>query len=709
MTSSDKMAACLLSSDEGDGISKISSVLEGKIKDLLADVNSANCLDTSKTVCSSYTKAALLDFRRKLFTIASKIEAEKEKGGANQKDAIGFDKDECFPKESYPSLANRKAKPPVVDDVIALAQYIKHPKGGFPRDVLKAKSSGKSKLPDQEDRNANRSDADSASNYSSSEQEEECSNEKGSKNQEIQKHFERFVIKEVGGDAPDSSESNIPITVTSLRDTSTSTGASPKLVSSYAQTDIPYPGLSIAELKEWEAANEYLDDDMSRKRSVFERDSSKDSDKGKVRENALDEVRRKCDRAEKRMDKMEHEHYKEMSILRLEHSIIKDELRVISKRDDNQKVSHAKGGENGPKNDQQRRIVQSRRAQSGIGDTASWETDESTMMTLTQNSQGEQFMTRITPAHAVLNTTAAKPQKKNATISALSPKRTDRVRDSKMSKTNGRESERFSHDDRSHDGDDAGNCRRCESIMAKNGAPSSNTRSKSDNRSMPRTSGNTSDDCGDITDNDESANDSSDGVSDDLVAKRRKTDDIIVLPDTPPGQHTQERGKPLPSTSGVGNISDRGGDGTKPRKEKYSKIVTRNGWTTPTGANKSPQKAGKKAIPMIAGILDNDTKEYFVLGLSVKNFRTHSDLEESVAAYCAERKVETSYQRVITLKNTKKTVGCKITIKSDDIDKIYEKDFWPKGIKIREWFDKKPTDKDRYFASSEESDDSKSK
>ena len=144
---------------------------------------------------------------------------------------------------------------------------------------------------------------------------------------------------------------------------------------------------------------------------------------------------------------------------------------------------------------------------------------------------------------------------------------------------------------------------------------------------------------------------------------------------------------------------------------KYSKVVTKNGWSTPTGKqnNKSPDRRNKKEIPDIAGVEEDDIKEYLVRGLSVKNFRTHRDLEGSVKRYCKERKVETTYQRVITFKNNKKTVGCKINIKAKEKSKIFQNDFWPKGVSVREWFDRKPNDRDRFFDSSDDSDEHRSK
>ena len=716
MASSDKMAASLISSDDGDGISKISCVLEGKISELLTKVSSENNLETGKTICASYTKAALLDSRRKLFSIAVKIEAEKaegEIGGAYRKDATDNDKVDCLTKDSNPVLANRKAKPPVVEDVLALALYIKDPKGGFPRNVLKGKSNGKKKLPGEGEGDASRSDTESGSNCSGSDQEEESKREEGDKTSQIQRHFERFVIEEVNVCDRNNQNGDIPITVTALRDSGTRLRESPKLVSTASQTDVPYPGLSIAELRELSDNDDTLDNDMSRKRTIRERDNEKDNENRKVCENAIDDMRKRCEKSDKRMDFLEHEHAKEMSILRLEQSAIKDELKTMSKRMVVQKGIDARCVASASETDQQRRILRSRGGKNrNVGVDESWETDESTMMTLTQDSQGESIMTRISPAHATLNDANGKPSGRGATsMIALSPKRVNRSRNDKVTKQRDPERGMGDLENRSNGGDNSRSCQRCDDIVATAEAKRGKSRPECNRnkRDVSHKDDNMSDESGDDYYDDNSTDESSGGDAADPDVKRRKKNEIIVLPDSPP--------IPVPSTSGemgtkkntVEQLRNGSRIEDKPVKEKYSKIVTRNGWSTPGAYNKSPQKIVKKPIPKIAGVIEDETKELFVLGLSVKNFRTHSDLEESVGAYCSERKVETSYQRVITLKNTKKTVGCKITIRMRDIDKIYENDFWPRGVKIREWFDRKPTDRDRYFASSEESDDSKSK
>ena len=391
---SDKMAACLISSDKGDDISKISRILEGKIVGLLTKVEYDNVQETGKTICASYTKAALLDFRRKLFAVACKAEKESDKGEINQRDALTIDKDECAQKEKTPVLANRKSKQPVVDDCIALALHIKNPTGTFPQQVLKSKTVERSKKNSQTT-NSDKSGGECDSGSSSSEQEEESDCETNKEPIGVQKHFERFVIRELCSERPDdeaTQEENwgdIPVAVTALRECST-------------QTDTPYPGPSIIELRDSGSFDLESDDEMSRKRTVMERDSTMDMSKCKVRENDVEEIRRKCDRVERRINSIEYEHAKEMGILRAEHSAIKDDLAAVDRKIGMQVGNGSKACDKSGKIGKQKRDTRVKEpSQRKVVIDRSWETDESTMLVLTQDSQGEPVMTRATPLHDV--------------------------------------------------------------------------------------------------------------------------------------------------------------------------------------------------------------------------------------------------------------------------------------------------------------------
>ena len=199
MTSPNEMAACFMSSDEGGGNLGIFSIFEGKIKDLLKDVNDNNHQETSKAICAGYTKSALLDFRQKLFAIAYKFETEKNVGGATRKDASSFDADDRSRRDISPvrdsGLVNRRVKPLVADDCIALALFAKDPKGPFPKQVLKRKDSAKKK----EFATGDAPETNVGSDASDSDPEENSEYDTIEKPLTAQRRIERFVIREEVG------------------------------------------------------------------------------------------------------------------------------------------------------------------------------------------------------------------------------------------------------------------------------------------------------------------------------------------------------------------------------------------------------------------------------------------------------------------------------------------------------------------------------
>ena len=679
-----KMAACFLSPVDRDENQKISVGLEGKIDELLSKAHSGNVQETSKAICAAYTKAALLESRRKLFEIACKLNLEKEKGGAKQKDASESDKDECTQVDNPPKrdvgLVNRRAKPPVADDCVVLAVFIKNPKGVFPSHVLRRKEPEKSKQDQSEALSDDNSDREG-------EQGDNTSGENTTGKSGLQKRFERFVIKEGSTGSDESRGSEIAVTVTALCDSGTTTRDLVRVTSTATQTEESHRIDPSSSVSSHSISETVIDDDMSRKRTAKERDQVSDYERLVECERKLELLDKRWDREEKKMEIAEHEHAKEMSIIRAEQTIVKDELKTLKS-----KFSTQSGGEKTMKSKlnpppQKRRITRSNPTPITIDEEdESWDVNESAMYVLTQDSQGDPVMTKACPAHSMLGEgdRSGVPRAGNRKNAPVANEPTNQ-----------------------HQDDDS--CTRCDSIMANaisnrvNRQAGSSRRidtSRKDLGTGNSLKGNYSDDPKDQV--------SSTDDEYDPESKKRKTDDVMVVNNnTKPGTSKGKSAESMlkkgydPFTSGLksGSGSDR---------EQHSMIVTKNGWNK-AGANnnKSPEKSRDKIASKLAGVYEDDTEEYFVNGLSVKNFRKHKELEDAVKYYCAERKVETMFQRVITLKNSKKTVGCKIIVRSNDVSKMFVRGFWPRGVTVREWYDKKPVDKDRFFESSDESEDSR--
>ena len=167
----------------------------------------------------------------------------------------------------------------------------------------------------------------------------------------------------------------------------------------------------------------------------------------------------------------------------------------------------------------------------------------------------------------------------------------------------------------------------------------------------------------------------------------------VSLPDT------DETGNESVESVNSSNIhSDANGSTSK---EKYSIVVTRNGWDK--SGNKGRGK--KRTVPQISGLDESENKEMFVYGLKCADFKNKNDLEKSIRLYCLDRSINLVYHRVLAFKSDRVTVGCKVVVKNCDVEKISSKGFWPSNIKIKDWYDdpeeKVPSSSDERSSSDE--------
>ena len=139
-------------------------------------------------------------------------------------------------------------------------------------------------------------------------------------------------------------------------------------------------------------------------------------------------------------------------------------------------------------------------------------------------------------------------------------------------------------------------------------------------------------------------------------------------------------------------------------KKSYARVVTEQGWTIVAG-NQSNGKGPKHDFPPIKSAAPSRNKELYVRGMSCANFKLHRDLEEAVKWYCRERDIVTIHQRVIMYNKDSDSVGIKVVVKEQDVEKFMSKGFWPDGISVREWSEGKPTARERFFDNGRSSSD----
>ena len=223
VTSSEKMAALFLSSDEMQGIHALSDTIDEKLIEFLSSRDSKNLAIISKQINVNFTKSALLEARRNIYDYA----VEKEKGNralaTNEKDATSIDSDERLGIHMHDmskwQLTNHGTKPRITVDIMRLSLFIDDPREEFPTQVL-ATMVAKAKA------KPNTSKSSTISSCLTDVEQSIVRNAEGDVVDpvSIQKEFERFVIREVcGSDTQNLPPDNIPVSVTKLTETGTST------------------------------------------------------------------------------------------------------------------------------------------------------------------------------------------------------------------------------------------------------------------------------------------------------------------------------------------------------------------------------------------------------------------------------------------------------------------------------------------------------
>ena len=72
-------------------------------------------------------------------------------------------------------------------------------------------------------------------------------------------------------------------------------------------------------------------------------------------------------------------------------------------------------------------------------------------------------------------------------------------------------------------------------------------------------------------------------------------------------------------------------------------------------------------------------------GLEVGEGDGDEDMLDSVRAYCTERGITPIYLTIIPVKLDDTRVGCRLTVKEEDYNRVMSEEFWPEDVSVREW------------------------
>ena len=226
------MAAFFLSAKEMRGISSLSGVINEKLVEILCSQDSTNHAEIAKQITSGFTKAALIEARRKIFDVAISKEKEVFSLATGWNDAASVATEEQAVDETGSvqerRLVNRSTKPKLAEDIMQIALFIDNPELDFPRCTMKCATTKNKPTSDKEAR-SEPSTPTSSGNPSS--KDDTGGNRRSPRsvhgntsapNASLQAQFERFVIRESNIDKAQNS-TDISAAISEVRDYSSST------------------------------------------------------------------------------------------------------------------------------------------------------------------------------------------------------------------------------------------------------------------------------------------------------------------------------------------------------------------------------------------------------------------------------------------------------------------------------------------------------
>ena len=648
----DKMAAFFLGSESQEGKDCFAGVKDEKMEKLLMKLKDGSRENIKKEIVVGFTKATLLEFRRKLFEMAVKKEESKMDGRNTSWDELPDDPLDNSRDPSSWGLMNRRTKPSVADDSIVLALFIEDPQGDFPMQIVKglpAKSNDVDNTAEKENEIDEESSASENSVFEEDiEQTPKQPTQEGGKPKENvvtpEKKTERFVIRETETRSEQNRDIEIPVTVTALCDSATETDDLFSCASSATQTEEEMFQEHESDLSD-SSFNEEVTETSDRRPTMNNDD--------KQTQDTIRELRERCEQAERRLDDEEKRHKNEVFEIRREYKSIRQDFSRLEK-------DHCPN--------------------KGTDDQVTIIEDE---YILTQDTQGVPLYTKKSSMHRDLEIQDAK---EDSIAKEKEVSRKQRMEDAEGNivntgqstdgNNNGRKTLRKYNLNRTDQRDSRSKTREVRKSAPKLQVMTGNAKRWAARRKEPETTDRRIElYCGERD------------------TKRRKLDAPVKQP---AGDIHSSRTTTATTSKNVSKPDDSGSNNDitcnqdkRTVRESYSEVAEKGEWNThKSKAALKKEKKSKKVLPPISGFFNEGSKELYVRGLSCKAFRTRKDLEESIRSHCIAKDVYPIFQRVIAFHTSKPTVGCKLIVKEDDEHAVRSSNFWPRGVSAREWYEK---------------------
>ena len=183
----------------------------------------------------------------------------------------------------------------------------------------------------------------------------------------------------------------------------------------------------------------------------------------------------------------------------------------------------------------------------------------------------------------------------------------------------------------------------------------------------------------------------SDGdVDTDNITKGAKTDKVTTNKNKPSGGGGKQAKSAVKTAGESTNIrkndsaTDRADDSGSDRST-YAQMAGEEPWLQPNRKRKNVDNKFR-SLKGVKAILH---REVYVQGLDLQGATDYTEMETLVHNYCKKNGVKVVFLKIIPVKYDKSQVGCKLSVLSEDFERVLDDSFWPEDVSVRAWRYKK--------------------
>ena len=98
-----------------------------------------------------------------------------------------------------------------------------------------------------------------------------------------------------------------------------------------------------------------------------------------------------------------------------------------------------------------------------------------------------------------------------------------------------------------------------------------------------------------------------------------------------------------------------------------------------------PKKNADNKFRSLKGVKATVHREVYVQGLDLQGASDYTEMESLINKYCKKNGVKVVFLNIIPVKYDKNQVGCKLSVLSEDYERVLNDDFWPEFVTVRAW------------------------